>query len=134
MPSPDTARLKAGDIFEVPHPFVRVTVTLHDEDGPTELKSWRPGVEFELVESDDGAAFAEGLGKQIVEVVSIHKPGRYPERIFYTRKWETPSGKLFGKPGLRVKTTRAFRRLIAGYRHGYYLNTETETDRWIAAK
>ena len=129
-PSPDTARLKIGDIFEVPYPFVRETIDLHGE----EIESWRPGVGFEMVSHDDGAAFAEGLGKQIVEVVSIHKPGRFPERTFYTRKWETPSGKLFGKPGLRVKTTHAFRRLIAGYRHGFYLNTETETDRWIAAK
>ena len=110
----------AGTVFDVAYPFVREDVQLFGEDGHYTTKSWRPGVRFEPVYPDDSEAVADGMGAQIVTVVSTHKPGpTWPERVFYTREWRNPTGGRFGKKGLRVKTTAAFRRLIQGYRHHF---------------
>ncbi len=111
--------LTPGAFIEVAHPFVREEYNGLDEDGPFTRMSWKPGVRFELVAPDDGAAFADGIGKQVLTIVSVHKPGKYPERVFYTRRWESPDGHQFGKTKLRVTTTGAFRTLIRGYRHEF---------------
>ena len=58
-------------------------------------------------------------GEMLLSVVSTHKPGKFPERIFYTRQWKDPEGKVFGKGALRVTTIGTFRRLLRGYRHKY---------------
>lgn len=113
-----------GAIFEVVHPFIKDKWQAIDEDGPCYAESWRPGVKFEPISPEDSGAFADGVGKQILTVISIHKPGRFPERVFYTRQWEAPNGKRFGKRRLLVKTSQDFRRIIAGYRYPYDLNEE----------
>lgn len=111
--------MKPDDTFEVRYPFIRDTYTEYDVDGPCERKTWRPGVRFEQHAPDDADAVADGVGAQIVTVVDVHKPGRFQTRVFYTRQWRSPDGRLFGKGGLKVKTLQAFRRLIAGYRYPY---------------
>lgn len=111
--------MKAGDIDHVKYPFVRCKITLWDEEGAYEVNSWRPGCNCE---TDDGGYpdwWAEGHGEMILEIVSIHKPGKYPERVFYTRKWRDPSGTVFGKPGLKMTTTANYKRLKSGFRHEY---------------
>lgn len=110
-----------SETYTFDYPFVLADYTHYDEDGPVETKSWRPGVSNQFVHPDDFEPVAHGIGKQIVTVVSRHKPGRYPERIFYTRQWEDPKGRVFGKKRLLVKTTPAFKRLISGYQYGYRL-------------
>ena len=50
-------------------------------------------------------------------MVSTHKPGAFPTRVFYTRKWIDPQGKTFGKDALRVTTLGYFRTLTKGYRY-----------------
>ncbi len=111
--------IEAGSVFAFPYPFVQDEYQQWDEGGPFQTKSWRPGVRYEMVYPDDSEAVADGLGKQIVRVVDVHKPGRYPTRVFFTREWETPTGRVFGKPGLHIKTLDAFRRLVSGYRYEY---------------
>lgn len=106
----------AGAVFEHAYPFVRGKTTIMDEDGPAEIGTWNPGIHYVPISEDECDAVAEGLGKQILTVVSVHKPGRFPTRVFYTRKWETPRGKRFGKSGCHITTLQAFRRLIKGYR------------------
>lgn len=118
--------LTAGLVFTVPHPFVREEVSLPPDDpqatGLNIVMSWRPGVRFELTGPwGDSETLADGMGSQILTVVSEHKPGRFPTRVFYTRQWRSPSGKLFGKPALRIKTKDAFLRLVKGYRHDFQL-------------
>lgn len=113
-----TTEWKAGDVIEVPYPFVRTTYTEYDEGGSSEVLSWKPGIEYELrgdSYSHSSEAVADGTGKQILTVIDIHKPGKYPTRIFYTRQWVSPDGKTFGKSALRITTLDAFRRRARGF-------------------
>lgn len=64
-------------VYECPYPFIRDTYATYDECGPDAREVWNPGVRF-----NNDSAEADGAGKLILEVVSTHKPGRYPERVF----------------------------------------------------
>lgn len=116
--------------FSVPYPFVLEEVTLPPDDPEANqmmtVKSWRPGTRDEFLPPDSTEDVADGIGSQEITVVSVHKPGRFPHRVFYTREWIDPSGKRFGKPGCRVKTLSAFRRLVSGFRYEYRLSTEPD--------
>jgi len=119
---------EAGQAIEFPYPFIRVEVDLFDGEGMSKQPSWQPGIRYVQHGYDDALAVADGIGKQCINIISIHKPGQYPERVFYTRRWYTPDGKIFGKRQLRIKATPAFRRLVSGYEYPYELATE-ESDR-----
>ena len=72
--------------------------------------TWYPGYQ----ENPWGGGLeANGVGKVQYAVISRHKPGRYPTRIFYTRTWIDPDGRTFGKSGLRMCTVNKFNRLCA---------------------
>jgi hypothetical protein len=117
--------LIAGAVFRSPYPFVRTTHTEFDGDGYSEVRTWKPGVEMEQVyippDDCDTECVAEGVGEIILTVVSVHKPGRYPTRVFFTRRWRDPGGKEFGKNACRVATVEKFRRLSRGYYHEYVI-------------
>lgn len=109
------------------YPFVRYVATLLDEDDgrPYQTEGWRPGCDFE---TDEDALpyfhvkdyFAHGTGSMVLDVVATFKPGRFPERVFYTRRWVDPDGREFGKTGkLQIATAGQFRRLLKGYRHPF---------------
>ncbi|WP_020476222.1 hypothetical protein [Zavarzinella formosa] len=102
-------------VFEFSYPFFHEEVELFDGESTYKTLSWRPGVRHELTAYGDPLAVADGVGSQIVTVVSVHKPGKFPERVFFTRQWKNPEGKVFGKTKLRVKTSPDFRKLVAGY-------------------
>jgi hypothetical protein len=117
--------MKAGDVFDVKYPFVRCEVDVFDGvNSFVPTKSWRPGCEPYCDESDHGHYrepgtewVAHAYGSMILEVIDLHKPGKYPERVFYIRQWKAPNGVVFGKGQLRITTKAAFKRLCAGYRH-----------------
>jgi hypothetical protein len=113
--------IAAGSVYAFRYPFVLESVTVdYDEGGPIEGLSWRPGVRFEQDGPDSFESVADGDGLCEFTVVSIHKPGpRYPERVFFTRRFQDPAGKWFGKPDLRVTTLQTFSRRIKGYRYAY---------------
>ena len=121
---PDEFIFASGKEICVPHPFVREKVSLFDEDGPHEALSWRPGIRWEMTSQDGGDAFADAVGEQLLTVVSRHKPGKFPERIFYTRRWRDPDGKVFGKTKCRVTTVGAFKSLVRGYRHEFLMTAK----------
>ena len=52
-------------------------------------------------------------------MIDVHRPGKFPPRVFFTRQWKDPTGKTFGKGGLHIMTTAAFRRRLKGYMHDY---------------
>lgn len=106
-----------GEIFEHAYPFVHSTYTEMDEDGCAEVPCWKPGVRFENTYHGDTDSIADGTGKQIITVVDSFKPGRFPTRVFYTRRWVNPDGKEFGKGLLRIAAIQSFRTLVRGYRH-----------------
>lgn len=109
-----------GPQFVAMYPFVRTTFTNHDVDGLGDFPSWRPGVDYELLPPDGGSSepVCDGWGRIILTLVVSFKPGHYPERVFYTRRWRSPDGKEFGKSRLHIATAEKFNRLAKGYREG----------------
>jgi hypothetical protein len=124
--------VKAGDVFRVKYPFIRCEVDVPDPDPEgflfVTIKSWKPGVE--LVQQppygDWSEAQCDGEGFMVLTVVDVHKPGRFPSRVFFTRNWIDPDHKAFGKGGLHIMTQQAFKRRAAGYMHEYRLRTNEE--------
>jgi hypothetical protein len=118
---------KEGDRFEFPYPFSRSTYDQMDggdEDNPptfTAVPSWKVGPSSESDGMDGCYSMADALGKCVLTVVSIHKPGKYPTRVFFTRTWITPDGKAFGKTKCRVTTVPTFLAMATGYMHDYEL-------------
>jgi len=110
-----------GAVFHVRYPFVRCIATVCGEDGPEEIPSWRPGVSIENCGpyGEDTECVANGEGAMILTVIDVHKPGRFPTRVFFTREFISPDGNRFGKRGLRMTTVDAFRRRAAGYQLHY---------------
>lgn len=113
------SEFEVGQSFEGAYPFIRDTYTTYDNDEYAEIATWRPGCRSECVYPDDAEAVSDGVGAILLTIVSIHKPGRYPERVFFTRRWRDPDGREFGKGKLHIVTTEKFRRLSRGYQHEY---------------
>lgn len=113
--------IQPGDKYSVTYPFI-----LDDGWDEPPAKTWRPGVRFENVSPEDVGAFADGEGQMTLTVVSLHKPGRFPSRVFYTRAWRAPNGKEFGKSRLLIATAQKFKRIAAGYGHEYRLTPPSE--------
>lgn len=107
-------QITAGETHSVRYPFAREEVELCD--GPA--TGWRPGCRS-VQNYDDFDFIADGHGEMLLTVVSTHKPGKFPERVFYTRQWKDPDGRVFGKGALRNTTAGNFRKLLRGYRHEY---------------
>lgn len=111
---------KPGDRLVGPYPMIRTTYDDGDpEGGPRE--SWKPGVEWVAVHPDNQRPEADAMGSVALTVISIHKPGGYPERVFYLQQWIAPDGREFGKRKLRVTTTAAFLRRARGYRYSDFV-------------
>lgn len=133
MPSDKPTALPVpGSTLSAPYPFVRETVSLPDacEDGfgSIDVETWRPGTRVESKErrgpyyEDEFVCYAaDGVGQMELSVVSVHRPGKYPTRVFFTRQWVDPDGKRFGKKKLRMTTVTAFLALAKGYRHDFEL-------------
>lgn len=114
---------EAPEVIDVPYPFVREVVSLpnNDEEGPysIEVETWRPGTRAECDGAGDMDNVADALGTMRLTVVSRHRPGRYPTRVFFTRRWIDPDGKEFGKKLLRIRSSASFKALTAGYWHPF---------------
>lgn len=112
------AELTEGAVFRVAYPFVRDLHSFMDEDGIGKSLTWKPGLRavyvpaFEVPDVDE---VADAMGEMILTVVSVHKPGRFPTRVFFTRQWVAPDGRQFGKGKLHVATAEKFRRLARGF-------------------
>lgn len=110
---------KAGDVFTVVYPFVRGAYSYMDFDGKhwneMESATWKPGVAYRPCAPDDTEGYCHAEGHMELTVVDVHKPGKYPVRVFCTRQWITPDGKRFGKTNLRIMTVPAFKRRVQGW-------------------
>ena len=119
--------IKAGDIFSIGYPFHKKKVSLVDQDGIYETDSWIPGVTLVPVNNEgDTEAVAHGMGLMELTVVATFKPGKYPERVFFTRSWVDPEGKRFGKGLLKIMVKSAFKRRLNGYYHEFKLEKPSE--------
>ncbi len=122
-----------GAFFEARYPFFREKVSLPPDDPEAniycETESWRPGTYTEVRgHGYDGEPYthtvADGVGTIILTVVSVHKPGHFPTRVFFTRRWRDPDGREFGKTKLHQTTSSWFYTLANGYRHEYEMATQ----------
>lgn len=110
----------AGQEITNPYPFVQDNYIAYDEEGGYAKRTWNPGVSIEIVSDyGDTDVLAHGEGQQILTVVDVHKPGKYPTRVFYTRTWVDPDGRKFGKSKLHIATVEKFRRLSRGFNLKY---------------
>ena len=118
-----------SEVHEVPYPFFQENVDAYwearEEDpwGP-KVKTWRPGVSFAEYEDQYGSshtdAYADGMGHMLLTVIQrTAMPKPYQGRVFYTRQWRDPAGKVFGNKKLRIATTGSFNKLLRGYRHPF---------------
>lgn len=124
-----TGEFVCGQECRAPYPFCRDTYEALPDDpegAPTTEQTWRPGVDYDIVDNFGtvGGA-ADAMGEVVFTVIAVFKPGSYPKRVFYTRHWVTPDGKRFGKNKLRITTVQHFRTLIKGYRHDDYEMADT---------
>lgn len=120
-------QLKPGDVFTLKHPFVLE----EDRDAEGNLEcTWRPGV---LHEDGGDTLVCNGEGTQVLQVISLHRPGAFRTRVFYTRQFIDPSGAPVSKPKLRVCGTGPFQSLTAGYRHAYEIDEPTERAQAVLA-
>ena len=116
--------IEAGEIFSHPYPFFRCkTVDYSKLDIPNQPKteSWRPGTYWKQDANGEADCLADGVGERIFEIVSIHKPGKYPTRVFYLQRWKDPDGKEFERKRnpLRITSVGNFRVMLKGYRYSY---------------
>ncbi|MEJ1396373.1 MAG: hypothetical protein RPU52_02430 [Candidatus Sedimenticola sp. (ex Thyasira tokunagai)] len=112
--------LAIGESYEVVFPFIVEAVHSHMLGEYSADESWVPGCrDEEMPPGDWTEKVADGEGKMVLTIVDIHKPGKYPERVFYTRKWIDPDGDEFGAKKLHITTTPTFRRRATGYYHKY---------------
>ncbi len=113
-------KLHNGQHIRVKFPFY--TGAQEEGDVTSECCSddvWIPGCKSEPTASGDHEFVAEGIGEMILKVVDMHRPGRYQERVFYTRRWVDPDGNEFNAGKLHVTTIGTFKRRAAGYYHAY---------------
>ena len=111
--------IEIGEIITVDFPFYLGEYVRHDIDGSYPDETWIPGCKSIPIYPDDGELVADGMGKMFLSIVDIHKPGTYPERVFYTRKWLDPDDNEFGAGKLHITTTATFKRRASGYYHEY---------------
>lgn len=132
MSKPKVSVPAIGQVFEVPYPFVQDTWVEHyvGEDGPTtdEVPTWKPGPRNEMRTAPYGEEYypsvADAMGTQVLTVVGIYRPGRFPTRVFFTRQWRDPDGKVFGKLKCRIATLAAFAALTQGYRFPFEMKEQ----------
>jgi hypothetical protein len=118
--------IEENKTYIVEYPFCRDKYHVFDEEGGGEIDTWRPGTR-QMNESTsqydhEHWAEADAMGEMILSVISVHRPGNYPLRVFFTRQWKDPDGKMFGRSKkLHIKAVSAFKSMLRGYRHKYTL-------------
>lgn len=106
--------------YKVKYPFM-----LSDKDTVSSWGTkWTPGSRQNFNEYDEDLINdADATGYVIYEVKGVYKPGSYPERTFYTRKYQDPDGNIFGKNNLRIISSSYFKCMLKGYRYKYEVNS-----------
>ena len=118
--------MNPGDVFTIVYPFVSYDAYTDPATGAPE-EAWRPGtIEIDPDYHENAQYAADDEGTCTYTVVSTHKPGTYPLRVFYTREYTDPDGHTFGSGKLQVHSLTHFRRLIKGYRQEYQIGRAAE--------
>ena len=106
-------------IYRVEYPFL-----LSDKDTVSNWGTkWTPGSRQNFNEYDEDLINdADANGYVLYEIKGIYKPFEYPERTFYTRKYQDPDGNIFGKNNLRIISSSHFKTMLKGYRYKYEID------------
>ena len=118
--------LFCGQELRAAYPFTRTTYD--DYEGidtvglPEQKPTWRPGVEHDQDNYGNTTTYADAMGEVIYTVIAVFKPGSFPARVFFVRKWQDPDGKVSGKGKLHIPTQQNFRLLTKGYRHDFEMS------------
>ncbi|MCP5080007.1 MAG: hypothetical protein GY951_18425 [Psychromonas sp.] len=108
-------------VYSVEYPFYMGDHSRYIDGEFVPDEVWIPGCKVVDCPPDDAELIADAMGEMILTIVDIYKPGRYPERVFYTRKWVDPDGGKFGAGKLHITTTPTFKKRTLGYYHEYKL-------------
>ena len=73
---------------------------------------------------ESGYYVATDWGHMLINEIQRVSITGYEDRIFYTRRWRDPEGKEFGKSDLKCKGARAFKQMLKGWRHPFYMDGE----------
>lgn len=89
-----------------------------------ERDGWLPGCEKDVNDDNELTYAADDWGHMVItEIQRVSIPG-FEDRVFYIRQWRDPEGAEFGKRDLRCKGARAFKQMLKGWRHPFYLDGE----------
>ncbi len=133
----------AETAIAVDFPFVRTVGQRYCDDrstGPDDrFLSWRPGIDWQPSGSpyaygdEEHGAVANGMGKILLTEIDRHElPKPYQARVFYTRQWQDPDGRVYGKKQLRIITAGGFTSLCNGWRHEFALDPDAVPDDVVA--
>ena len=118
--SGNSVNLYKGQRIRVEFPFYMGAHERRDACGDIYSDElWIPGCRNEPLPPDDSEFVADAMGVMILGIIDIHKPGKYPERVFYTRRWIDPEGNEFGAGKLHITTTATFKKRARGYYSEY---------------
>lgn len=118
--------IERGQVFSVSYPFcLDVHAGIADEFHPP-FGKWRPGIDYVPYGPDDVEAVAHGMGVMLMTVVDVFHPKPFPPRVFFTRKYQDPDGKVFGKNKLHIWTREKFLRISRGF-HVEFKIVESES-------
>lgn len=102
-------QFKTGDVATVKAAFKREPP---EHGAPFDVGAWTPGFRAAFSPPGDARPVCDGYGEVIYTVVDYHiLPKPYPARVFYTRQFKDPDGKVFGKSKLRVTPVYTFWKL-----------------------
>ena len=106
-------KIEAGKTYEAEFPFLRVVTRFPK----FESVRWKPGYD-RIPEPPDGGnstTVATTMGKVSMDVVKICElPGRYIDRVFFTRRWLLTDSYSIGGKRLEVATISKFKRMTEG--------------------
>lgn len=110
-------------VYRVTYPFVRCVAEVFDGEGISTILSWKPGTEYRGPPNQytDCDRYADGVGEMILTEVGRYRPGKYPERVFFTRRFVSPDGVEFGKGKLHCVIASKFKRISTRYSHEYII-------------
>jgi hypothetical protein len=115
----------AGQEIITEYPFVKEEIQGHLINVNTDFVSvWIPSVKYEIISEFEEGFFCDGLGKRIITVHAVFKPGKFRTRVFYTQKWQDPEGKIFGSNKLRIMAVQFFRDRSGPFKFPYEVKTK----------
>ncbi len=102
------SKYAAGQVWRKATPFLVEDRLVCDTFGQRTVRSWRPGIRWLQVAPDDSEPDSDGEGIEVRTIAAFVEIAGEVPRILYRRHLVDPTGKVFGKPKMRMTTPSAF--------------------------